>query len=187
MSIKIPGQRRGLQDVYTSMPDEVQAFFSDLPALINSDFSLNIALAYMFFRIEQGQRQMLYYGARKLHRTESQLTWKIVDSQHLTRDAIKEKFEIIYGFPISDTANQYIKEAEGVRNALMHGQKPIEAKQREAICKVMYYAEEMNEHIAGKLNFRPFTGDQRGIVGRREFLDKSTTRWILKGMGFKLS
>jgi hypothetical protein len=68
----------------------------------------------------------------------------------------------------------------------MHGRQPDEGRQRAAICKALHYASEMNELIAvtNKLNFRPFSGDLRGIVGRLEALDPSTTRWILKGMGF---
>ncbi len=75
------------------MPAEVQTFFADLPALIESDFSLNIVLAYAFFRIEQGQRQTLYCGARKLHRTESTLTWKAIDLHDLTREGFQGAFQ----------------------------------------------------------------------------------------------
>ena len=184
MSISIPGKRLGLKNVYSSMPDEVRSFFVDLPALIDSKFSLDIALAYMFFRIELGQRQMLYYGARKLHRTETQLTWKAIDLHHFTRKEIKDKFKTIYGFRISNTADQYIADAEKVRDKLMHGIKPTEKELREAICRAMYYVKEINELVAKKYDFYPISGYQRGISGRSKPLDKSTTKWILMGMGF---
>lgn len=186
MSITVPAQRRGLKTLHGTMPAEVQKFFADLPALIESDFSLNIVLAYVFFRIEQGQRQALYCGARKLHRTESTLTWKAIDLHDLTREGFKELFETIYGFPVSTDAADCLADAQSVRDDLMHGRDPSEARQREALCKAMHYAKEMNELIAvtKNLGFRPFSGDLRGIVGALQPLDKSTTRWILKGMGF---
>ncbi len=188
MSIQVPAQRRGLRTLHGNMPAEVQSFFGDLPALIDSSFSLDIALAYVFFRVEHGQRQTLYCGSRKLHRTESTLTWKAIGEHQLTRAGFKELFRTIYGFPVSSKANRYISDAQSVRDDLMHGRQSTERTKREGICKVLHYAKEMNTLIADtkNLGFRPFAGDLRGVVGRLEPLDKSTTRWILKGMGFTL-
>lgn len=186
MAIQVPGQRKGLKTLHAAMPSEVRTFFADLPALIDSGFSLNISLAYVFFRIEQGQRQSLYCGARKLHRTESTLTWRAIDAHDLTRRCFKELFKTIYGFHVSNAANDCLTLAQDVRDNLMHGRSPADADQRSAICNAMHYAKEMNELIAVTKDkrFRPFSGNLRGIVGRLESLDKSTTRWILKGMGF---
>jgi hypothetical protein len=186
--IQIPGQRRGLKTVFYTMPAEVQSFFTDLPALIDSDFSLDIALAYTFFRLEQGQRLTLYCGARKLHRTDSQLTWKAIDTHDLRRGDFKHLFKTIYNFSVSQVAEKCLADAQSVRDDLMHGRQPEDGRQREAICKVLFYCKEMNELIAvtNKNSFRPITGDLRGIVGRLEALDPSTTRWILKGMGFSI-
>ena len=166
------------------MPNEVTSFFGDLGNLIDSDFSLDISIAYAFFRIEQGQRQTLYCGARKLHRTESTLTWKAIDEHDMTRAGFRELFKTIYGYAISNPAKSHSTDAEKVRDDIMHGRSPTEAKKREAITKALHYAKEMNSHIQTKSGFKPFAGDLRGIVGRLESLDKSTTRWILKGMNF---
>ncbi len=188
MTILTPGQRRGIKGLYLEMPGEVKTLFVDLPALIESSFGLNIAVAYVFFRIEQAQRGTLYCGARKLHRTESELTWKAIDLHELTRKDFQQFFKTIYGFPVSTEANKNLEDAQVVRDSLMHGRQQDEPELREAICKVMHYAKEMNEWIAvgNGLGFKPFSGDLRGIVGRLEPLDRSTTRWILKGMGFEL-
>jgi hypothetical protein len=175
--------------MYYSLPDEIRAFFSDFPNLIDSAFSLDILLAYLFFRIEQGQRQTLYYGARKLHKTESSLTWEAIDAHDLTRAGFKKLFKTIYGFDLSKAATDYLTDAEKIRDRLMHGKAVTEKEKREAISKVMQYAKEMNDLIAinKSLGFKPFSGNLRGIVGRLTSLDKSTTRWILKGMGFTIA
>ena len=44
----------------------------------------------------------------------------------------------------------------------------------------------MNDWVYQAAGVRPF-GDKRGFKGRAEALDKSTTRWILKGMGLPAS
>jgi len=71
----------------------------------------------------------------------------------------------------------------------MHGKSVSDPDKRKAISLALHYAEGMNRLIAvtKNLGFRPFTGDLRGFIGALGFLDKSTTRWILKGMGFGLS
>jgi hypothetical protein len=67
------------------------------------------------------------------------------------------------------------------------------AKSRPALKRLysslaLHYAEGMNGLISGRgrLGFKPFGGELRGFVGRLPHLGASTTRWILKGMGFDL-
>lgn len=48
MFVEIAGSRPGLRNLYRSLSPEVQSFFSDLPTLIESRFSLDIILAYMY-------------------------------------------------------------------------------------------------------------------------------------------
>lgn len=189
MALSVAKTRKGMKKLYAALPTEVRSFFADLPALIDSAFSLDIVLAYVFFRIEQGQRLILYCGARKLHKTESSLTWKAIDAHDLTRQGFKELFQTIYGFAVSKAAADCLADAEGIRDRLMHGKGLTDKEKREAVSKALHYAEEMNDLIAVRkcLRFRPFCGDLRGFVGRLEALEKPTTRWILKGMGFTIS
>jgi hypothetical protein len=188
MPPSIARNRVGIKTQHASLPEEIRAFFPEVPELIDSSFSLDILLAYLFFRIEQGQRLTLYCGARKLHRTESTLTWKAIDSHDLTRAGFRDLFRTIYGFDMDKAAADSLADAEKIRDKLMHGKVLTEKDKREAISKVMHYAKEVNDLIAVKksLGFKPFCGDLRGFVGRLEPLDRSTTRWILKGMGFAI-
>jgi hypothetical protein len=53
---------------------------------------------------------------------------------------------------------------------------------------VLYYTDQINRFLEGRdVGFKPFVGDLRGFVGRLESLDTTTSKWILKGMGFHLS
>lgn len=188
MPVEIAASRRGLRNLYNRLPVEVQGLFGELPVLLDGDLSLDIALAYVFFRVEQGQHLTLYCGARKLHKTESTLTWQALDGHHMTRDEFRSLFKTVYGFPVDGDTLDCIARAEAIRDRVMHGKKATDAEKREAISRVLQYAAMMNELVAVKkrLGFRPFSGNLRGVVGRLDHLDKSTTRWILKGMGFTL-
>jgi len=189
VELEIPANRRGLQALYGRLPWDVRTLFPEIPALIDRELSLDTLLAYVFFRIELGQHRTLYCGARKLHKTESTLTWKALDGHHMTREEFRGLFRTIYGFPIDADTIDCINKAESVRDRVMHGKQVREAEKREAIARVLQYADMMNRLIGVTkgLGFRPFSGDLRGVVGRLDYLDKSTTRWILKGMGLDLS
>lgn len=188
MPAEIAGSRPGLKNLLGSLSPEVQEYFKDLPSLVDGEFSLDIVLAYVFFRIEQGQRQALFCGARKLHRTEASLTRTALDRQHMTREAFDKFFDTIFGFSVDSTTKEHIRAAEEVRDRVMHGRRVDEPAKRKAISLALHYAQGMNHLIAvtKDLGFRPFTGDLRGFTGALGHMDKSTTRWILKGMGFCL-
>lgn len=189
MTLQIARSRPGLKRFYDCLPNEVKRFFADFPKLVDSTFGFDILLAYMFLRLEQGQHHALYCGARKLHRTESSLTRKALDSQRMTRERFETFFKNIFNFSIGTTTKDCIQQAEKIRDRVVHGKSVEDRQKREAICRVLEYAQQMNDLIAQKhsLGFMPFSRDLRGLTGRMRSLDKSTTRWILKGMGFTLS
>ena len=55
----------------------------------------------------------------------------------------------------------------------------------EAIQDIFVYLKEFNEFVFNQAGFEP-CGDLRGFTGRTEKLDKATTRWIPRGLGFKI-
>ena len=188
MPIAIPASRPRLRKLYDTLPPEARGFFGEVPGLLDADLSLDIVLAYVFFRVEQGQHLTLYCGARKLHKTESTLTWQALDDHHMTRDEFRSLFKTIYGFPIHKDTLDCIARAETIRDRVMHGKRVTEADKREAIARVLQYASLMNQQVSvtEAAGFKPFSKDLRGFAGRLPHLDKATTRWILKGMGFSV-
>ncbi len=177
--------RPGLNNFYNGLQPEVKAFFGEIPNLVFTH-SFDIILAYVFFRLEQGQRQTLYCGARKLHKTDSDLTKTAIDGFDMTRAGFKKMYENIFGFSVNKKAQVHILRAEEVRDKLLHGKAVHDRDKRDAIAIVLQYAELINSDISGKhrLGFKPFASDLRGFTGRLGVQDKSTSRWILRGMGF---
>jgi hypothetical protein len=177
-----PGSYRGLLNTYDDLPEIVRNSFVHIPNLLPS-FPYDVTLSYMFSRVELAQNLCLYYGAVKLHRCHPEITWSAVDSHHFTRKGFRERFNIIFGCELPDDVSLRIEASEKTRDRILHGKSCTETLKREAIVGIFQYAIAFNNFVHGKAGFRPFGQDMRGFKGRMQPLDKSTTRWVLKGMG----
>lgn len=168
---------------HTQAPAEVSAYFEHLPKLVE-DFPLEVCLAYMFAQVELAQNMTLYCGVVKLHRAHATVARNAVDAHHLTRDGFKALFKNVFGKNLTNAVLTPLQDAEKIRDKVMHG-KTVTAKQkREAIVQVLDYAEKHNAFVNNIASFKPFKKDLRGVKGRAKPLETSTTRWMLKGMGF---
>jgi len=67
----------------------------------------------------------------------------------------------------------------------MHGKSVIAVDLRKAISSIFDYAEALDSEVQKLSGVRPF-GDLRGFKGRSQPLDKTTSKWLLKGLGFSL-
>ncbi len=175
----------GLISRFNKASPEVRSYFKYIPKLVR-DFPLDVCLSYVFSRVELAQNMTLYCGMVKLHRAEATLARKAVDVHHMTRTEFRSKFHTVFGRGIPDLVSKALSRAEGVRDRVMHGKATPDDAKRNAIADVIGYAEKLNAHVSGLAGFEPF-GDLRGFKGAGKSLDKSTTRWILKGMGFNLA
>lgn len=171
---------------FSGLPKEIQPHFEHFPALIKSAFPLEVCLAYLFFRLELAHRDTLYCGVVKLHHADAQMARGIIQNQHLTRDSFRTLFETLFGEPIKPSVAARIKDAESIRDKVMHGSEPTEARMRAAIGGVLDYANEYNDFVKSIAGFPPF-GDLRGFHGGGIRLSPQTTRLILKGLGFALA
>jgi hypothetical protein len=103
MPIDIARSRPGLRNLFDSFDDDIKGYFVEFRKLVESDFSLQVILAYAFFRLEQGQRTTLFCGARKLHKTDSDITWKAIDGHYMSRENFQKFFDTIFGVAIPAT------------------------------------------------------------------------------------
>jgi len=173
--------KRGLKKHYEAAPEEVREYFSHLPGLLET-FPLHVALAYVFSRVELAQNMAIYCGIVKRHKGDAALVRKAVDAHHMTRKDFAEKYKAVFG----KAPSAFIGAAEKVRDKVMHGKNTTDKEVRQAIAKVLDYAQRLNAGVSSVAGFKPF-GDLRGFKGAAQSLDSSTTRWLLKGMGFLMS
>lgn len=149
------------------------------------EFPWEISFGYTFQRVELAHNMTIYCGIVKLHRCESELTRNALQNCHMTRQKFKDLFENVYGKPISAALYSNLEIAEKVRDRVVHGKIASPEQMRKAIVKILTFAREFNEFVCNLARFRPY-GRLQGFKGPIVPLDKATTRWILKGMGFAI-
>ena len=174
---------KALLKCYEAKSEQVRGHFEHLPKLINDSLPYEIALAYSFLKIEQAQNRALYGGVVKIHRCNSEFAQRLMNYQHLTRDGFKALYKNVFGKSLKDSTIEKISEAEKIRDKVIHGKDVNPNELRQAIADVLEYSEAFNSEVNDVAGFKPL-GDMRGFKGRAEPLDKRTSKWLMRGLGF---
>lgn len=182
----IPATRIGVKGHYDARPNAVQEYFEHIPGLLIAAFPLDVCIAYAFGQIELAHNMTLYCGVMKKHKAERTVARAVIDAHHMTRTEFQERFEVVFGAPLSPPVLDPLVQAEAIRDKIMHGKRTLEREKREALYHILTYAELFNDELQTVAGFRPF-GSLKGFKGRAKSLDRATTRWVLKGMGFGVS
>jgi len=167
---------------FQKSPQEIKDYFVHFPKLISLRI-YEVTLAYLFLRTEMAQNRTLYCGVVKIHHAHAEVAQSALNSQHLTRDGFLELYQNVFDEALPSAISDKLQRSEKTRDKVIHGKSVPDPEMREAIFHVLDYAEHMNMHLQSKAGFKPF-GDLRGFKGRKVSLDKGTTRWLLKGIGF---
>ncbi len=183
--LTIPASRRQLKQHFDDAPEQVREYFSDLPGLLEN-FPLDVALSYVFFRVELAHYMALYCGVVKVHNASKEVAGAALDASHLTRETFLEMFKTVFNLEVPTSIVNLLEGAEEVRHRVMHGKRTSEHEKREALLDVLQYAEKFNETVYAAAKIRPF-GDLKGFQGEGQSLSKAASRWVLKGMEFSLS
>ncbi len=177
--------KAGLKRAYSIAPPEVCDYFKFLPKLLD-EFPMDVCLAYAFSRLELGQNMALYCGTVKIHKVNAEIARRVIGTHHLTRKSFIELYKTVFDLELPKTAHDDLKKAEETRDHVMHGKKTSDDMIRNAIARVLEYAEAINKQLSVKYKLKPF-GHLRGFSGRAKKLDKRTSRFLLKGMGFTIA
>jgi len=176
----------GLKKLYKKSPKEVRQHFEHLPSLLDN-YPLEVALGYVFHRLELGQNMSLYCGVVKCHRANTTVATRAINSHHMTRRNFGELYKTVFAVDLPAQAREDLKAAEKTRDTIMHGGSASPAGLRNAIGRVLEFATAVNKQLSSSCRLTPFCGYWRGFAGRLEKLDKRTTRFMLKGMGFAIA
>lgn len=170
---------------YDQCSEGVKWYFDQLPSLLNDGYSYEVSLAYLFLRTEKAQNMALYCGSVKLHRANTEVASRAVNSQHLTRDGFILLYKNVFDKALPSSIKTNLEVAEKIRDKVVHGKNVTDPEMRTAHVDVLEYAEAMNSELKEVAGFEPF-GKLQGFKGRGQALDKKTTRWLLKGLGFAI-
>lgn len=160
----------------------VKWYLEDLPSLLKG-YRLEVSLAWVYLRIEQTHHRALYCGVIRLHRADRELAEKTINAHHMTRDGFTNLFRNIYGAELTKATRGKIEKADKIRDNVIHGKEVSNAEMRSALVDLIEYAELLNAEVKHHIGLEP-CGSLIGFKGRAKSLDKNTTRWLLKGLGF---
>ena len=173
--------KAGLKKAYEKCPQEVRDYFEHVPKLLD-EFPMDVCLAYVFSRLELGQNMALYCGAVKIYKVNSELARNAIERQHISRKKFVELYKTIFALDLPDIVRKDSERMEKTRDKIMHGKYANDDEIRNAIACVLNYAEEVNKQLNEKCQLKPF-GKLKGFAGRSGKLNKSTSRFVLLGMG----
>ncbi len=171
----------GILKLFEALPESLRAYLSHFPSLA-TDYPWDVSISYLFAQVELAQNMTVYGAVVKLHRVNSTIARSTVDNHHMTRTRFRELYKITMGKDISQAAVAKAKEAEKIRDRILHGKTVSDSDKRKAVVSILEYANRLNEQVFLDAGFRPF-GSMQGFKGRATSLDKSTSKWVLTGMG----
>lgn len=171
----------GILNKFDALPEDFRTYFKHFPSLAK-DYPWEVSISYLFAMTELAQNMIVYAGVVKLHKVDSAIARSTVDKLHMTRSRFRELYKTIAEKEISKAAVEKAKDAERIRDRILHGKVVSDADKRKAVVSVLEYSSLLNEQVYEDAKFRPF-GSMQGFKGRAASLDKSTSRWVLTGMG----
>ena len=177
-----PATYRGVINHYKKCPQEIQDYFSAFPKLAE-EHDWEVSLSYQFGLVERAHNMALYCGVVKLHQVDAGLARQAIEAQHITREYFRELFKTIFGKHVRKPIAEKLNSASSIRDKVLHGKTANPSEMRHAVVDVLNYATEFNDFVHSIGGFRPF-GPLSGFKGRAKPLPKSTSRWVLKGVGF---
>ena len=182
--MKVPGSWRGVRNQLQDAPGDVQAHFAPAEELIER-YPLAVSLSYMFSRLEQAHLMALYCGVVKLHRVDKELARAAIDRFENRPTDFRALFQNVFGEGLPKALIKTLQDAQDVRNNYVHGKSVNNRDFRKALVAMIEYATRFNNKCDELGEFRPF-GRLQGFKGAGASLDKSTSRWVLKGIGLPL-
>lgn len=178
----VPASYKGVIKHYEGCPDTISAYFNNFRRLVE-EFQYEVAVAYCFLKLEQGYNRTLYGGSRKMRQVHTDIATSILDKQHLTREGFLDLYKNVYGKALPDQVVQKIKFSEKIRDRIIHGKKVEDKDAKKCLVDILDFSKELEAEVRSIASFSPF-GDMRGLTGQSKSLDKSTSRWVMKGLGF---
>jgi len=175
----------GIISRYDRLPDEIRSYFTHFPTIAEK-FPWDVSISYLFSLVELAHNMTIYCGVVKLHKVNSDLARKAVDEHHMTRGEFKILYKTIFSKDLKQTIAARVAEAEKTRDRILHGKRVSEADKRKAVVGILEYAEALNKEMYEIAGFKPF-GPLKGFKGRATPLDRSTSRFVLKGVGLTTS
>jgi hypothetical protein len=187
MSVKVTKSAANWKQVrarYDDLPEEIKAYLDEYPRLLEG-FSWKVTVGYVFSQVEAAHRTALYCGVVKCRRVDATLAWQAIDAWDMKRKEFSQMFKVIFDVDLPDDLTKLLREAEAIRDKNIHGKTVESSEQRICQVRVLDYYEGFHQLVRSTGVASPFD-DLRGFKGAVQPLDRSTSRLVLKGLGFAM-
>ncbi|WP_300058647.1 hypothetical protein [uncultured Roseobacter sp.] len=176
------GSYRTLKKQYDDFPEATRNYLRKLDMLLADGKNLDAALAYIFMKLEEGHHKALKCGLVRIHDCNSAKVDEALRKQRFTRAYFRTVYKNVFGEAIPSEITGIISIAEKTRDGLIHGKDVKELELRKAISLALSYVFEVGQLVEKKTGKNPY-GDLRGLAGRKAPLKKTTSYWVMKGIG----
>ena len=179
---------------YEGLPPDTKEYLSFIPLIIdisnnvsrNKDKDIfDILLAYLFIRVEHGQRRILYGFAINEHNVKSSEAKAIINEWDIGQVDFTILYRILTKKSIKPEILEYKKKATKVRDNIIHGKIVKDGKKAEAIKNILDYIDKLNDLVRRKYKFKPF-GDMTGFSRSSKPDSKTKSRGKLSKFRKKL-
>ncbi len=157
------------------------AIFPKIVATNDKD-TLDMLAAYLFMKIEAGQRRIIYVGVIKKRNTNRVVARTILTEFKMYRPQFNAKYLALSGGNIDNEIIKLGDDITPIRNRLLHGKIVDTSKKVKAIKDALDYIKLLNAQTFIDFEFQPFS-DLTGFNGRRITDDDATSRQTLIDLG----
>ena len=178
-------QLKSFLRLYHDLPQEAQKYLGDFEKLAKMyPYGYEIALCYLFFRIEGVQRRLLYRGLIECHNINRALALDAANKVRMFRgNKFNKLFFSVFNVKPPKLDNDETKKTIKTRGDVVHGSDNAKYEDvRLAIAYMLKYVKLLNEEVQRAKGFSLFS-DLR-TMKRPKLLDEPRSRECLKNLKF---
>ncbi len=157
---------------YEGLSPDTQEYLNFIPLVIgisdnvsrNKDKDIfDILIAYLFIKVELGQRRIFYGLAINKHNVNKRMASAIIIKKwRIDQPRFTILYKVLSGKTVDSKILEYKRKAADVRNNIIHGKIVTDAEKAQAIKDILNYIEKLNDLVRLKYKFKPF-GNMKGF------------------------
>ncbi len=180
----LSASKQSVIDVFNGTTARTQEHFRYVLSLIEQ-YKPEVALGYMFDRVAQSHNQLIVAGLVLKHKAHRDVAREVAAFHECTWDEFHYEYQTVFGAVIPEAAADLYIAANEQRRAFMSGKRVSSKDQSIVVENLLKYADAFDEAVWADARLHPFS-DLSKTKPRGSSLDKDSTRWVLKGMGFPI-
>lgn len=176
--------KQGVIDAFNASSARTKEYYAIVPGLIEHH-KPDVALAYVFDRAAAAHNATIVAGLVVKHRAHRDVAREIASFQECAWDEFHYEYQTVFGSVIPESVSAIYGEANEVRRHFLSGKRVSSKDLCATVSQMLKYSDELDAFVYSDARIHPFS-DLSKTKSRGAALDKNSTRWVLKGMGFPI-